>query len=195
MLTGIMFSCVDFLMLQIELWKRIIIYGLVLAGLLFALPNAFYSRVESYNDANSAIENGQDPDLFRDEQQLWFDYLPSSLVNLGLDLRGGAHLLAEVRTTDVHAQRIKSLWPDVRDVLRQKRSDIGTIRLQDSTPGVLRVKISKPEKGIKVHLLSQNDIFKLILIVLFSQKIVIQYEVSSQGKNDDSRATFRTHAQ
>ena len=132
-------------MLQIELWKRIIIYGLVLAGLLFALPNAFYSRVESYNDANSAIENGQDPDLFRDEQQLWFDYLPSSLVNLGLDLRGGAHLLAEVRTTDVHAQRIKSLWPDVRDVLRQKRSDIGTIRLQDSTPGVLRVKISKPE--------------------------------------------------
>ena len=132
-------------MLQIELWKRIIIYGLVLAGLLFALPNAFYSRVESYNDANSAIENGQDPDLFRDEQQLWFDYLPSSLVNLGLDLRGGAHLLAEVRTTDVHAQRIKSLWPDVRDLLRQKRSDIGTIRLKDSTPGVLRVKISKPE--------------------------------------------------
>ena len=92
-------------MLQIELWKRIIIYGLVLAGLLFALPNAFYSRVESYNDANSAIENGQDPDLFRDEQQLWFDYLPSSLVNLGLDLRGGAHLLAEVRTTDVHELR------------------------------------------------------------------------------------------
>ena len=104
-----------------------------------------YKRQESYNDANSAIENGQDPDLFRDEQQLWVDYLPSSLVNLGLDLRGGAHLLAEVRTTDVHAQRIKSLWPDVRDVLRQKRSDIGTIRLQDSTPGVLRVKISKPE--------------------------------------------------
>ena len=25
------------------------------------------------------------------------------------------------------------------------------------------IKISKPEKGIKVHLLSQNDIFKLIL--------------------------------
>ena len=132
-------------MLQIEIWKRILIYGLVLAGLIFALPNAFYSRVESYNDANLAIENGRDPNLFKDEQNLWFDYLPSSLVNLGLDLRGGAHLLAEVRTADVHSQRIKSLWPDVRDVLRQKRSDIGTIRLQDSSPGTLRVKISKPE--------------------------------------------------
>lgn len=122
-----------------------LICGLILAGLLFALPNAFYSRVESFNDASLAIENGQDPKLFKDEKKLWFDYLPTSLVNLGLDLRGGAHLLAEVRTTDVHAQKIKSLWIDVRDVLRQKRSDIGTIRLQDSDPGTLRVKISKPE--------------------------------------------------
>ena len=37
------------------------------------------------------------------------------------------------------------MWIDVRDVLRQKRSDIGTIRLQDSDPGTLRVKISNPE--------------------------------------------------
>ena len=122
-----------------------LICGLILAGLLFALPNAFYSRVESFNDASLAIENGQDPKLFKDEKKLWFDYLPTSLVNLGLDLRGGAHLLAEVRTTDVHAQKVQSLWIDVRDVLRQKRSDIGTIRLQDSDPGTLRVKISNPE--------------------------------------------------
>ena len=122
-----------------------VIYGLVIAGLLFALPNAFYSRVESFNDASLAIESGQDPTLFKDEKKLWFEFLPTSLVNLGLDLRGGAHLLAEVRTTDVHAQKIKSLWVDVRDVLRQKRSDVGTIRLQDSDPGTLRVKISKPD--------------------------------------------------
>ena len=122
-----------------------LIYGLVIAGLLFALPNAFYSRVESFNDASLAIENGQDPTLFKDERKLWLECLPTSLVNLCLDLRGGAHLLAEVRTTDVHAQKIKSLWVDVRDVLRQKRSDIGTIRLQDSNPGTLRVKISKPD--------------------------------------------------
>ena len=132
-------------MLVIQIWKRVLIYVLVIAGLLFALPNAFYSRVESFNDASLAIENGQDPTLFKDEKKLWLEFLPTSLVNLGLDLRGGAHLLAEVRTTDVHAQKIKSLWVDVRDVLRQKRSDIGTIRLQDSNPGTLRVKISKPD--------------------------------------------------
>ena len=33
-------------MLQIDLWKRLLIWGLVALGLLLALPNAFYSRVE-----------------------------------------------------------------------------------------------------------------------------------------------------
>ena len=165
-------------MLQIEIWKRILIYGLVLAGLIFALPNAFYSRVESYNDANLAIENGRDPNLFKDEQNLWFDYLPSSLVNLGLDLRGGAHLLAEVRTADVHSQRIKSLWPDVRDVLRQKRSDIGTIRLQDSSPGTLRVKISRPE-AMQIALEAVGTLSKPV--VSLAQAGAESLKISSDG--------------
>tara|TARA_X000000950_G_scaffold56781_1_gene68350 strand:+ start:5714 stop:7375 length:1662 start_codon:yes stop_codon:yes gene_type:complete len=165
-------------MLQIEIWKRILIYGLVLAGLIFALPNAFYSRVESYNDANLAIENGKDPNLLKDEQNLWFDYLPSSLVNLGLDLRGGAHLLAEVRTADVHSQRIKSLWPDARDVLRQKRSDIGTIRLQDSSPGTLRVKISKPE-AMQIALEAVGTLSKPI--VSLAQAGAEDLKISSEG--------------
>ena len=165
-------------MLQIEIWKRILIYGLVLAGLISALPNAFYSRVESYNDANLAIENGRDPNLFKDEQNLWFDYLPSSLVNLGLDLRGGAHLLAEVRTADVHSQRIKSLWPDVRDVLRQKRSDIGTIRLQDSSPGTLRVKISRPE-AMQIALEAVGTLSKPV--VSLAQAGAENLKISSDG--------------
>jgi Preprotein translocase subunit SecD len=31
-------------------------------------------------------------------------------VNLGLDLRGGAHLLAEVAVSDVYEQRMGALW-------------------------------------------------------------------------------------
>ena len=38
-------------MLQIDLWKRILIWGAVALGLLLALPNAFYNKVEGYNDA------------------------------------------------------------------------------------------------------------------------------------------------
>ena len=132
-------------MLFIDLWKKIVIWVVVAVGLVLALPNAFYDRVEQFNDAEKAIEVGFDTPGNRDKSGLWPSFLPSGLVNLGLDLRGGAHLLAEVKVADVYAQRMTALWPDVRDVLRPKRAIVGTIRLQKGAPDELRVKISQPE--------------------------------------------------
>ncbi len=132
-------------MLQLELWKRILIWGLVAAGLALALPNLFYTRVEQSNDANAAIEAGIDTPENQEIAGQWPSFLPSGLVNLGLDLRGGAHLLAEVKVEDVYKQRMEALWPEVRDALRDERATVGTIRLQDSEPGILRVRISQPE--------------------------------------------------
>lgn len=131
-------------MLYIDLWKRIVIIGLCALGLLLALPNAFYTRVESFNDATVALEKGVSTPENQANSTLWPSFLPSDIVNLGLDLRGGAHLLAEVKVADVYAQRIKSLWPEVRDILRKERATVGTIRLQDAPAGELRVKISNP---------------------------------------------------
>lgn len=131
-------------MLFIDLWKKVVIWVVVAMGLVLALPNAFYDRVEQYNDANTAIEVGFDTPENRDKSGLWPSFLPSGLVNLGLDLRGGAHLLAEVQVADVYAQRMTALWPDVRDVLRPERATVGTIRLQKGAPDELRVKISEP---------------------------------------------------
>ncbi|THH38261.1 protein translocase subunit SecD [Aliishimia ponticola] len=133
-------------MLQIETWKRVLIWLTVVVGLLLALPNGFYSRVESHNDAVQAIERSggvatpeQEADVAR-----WPGILPSGLVNLGLDLRGGAHLLAEVKVDDVYAARMQALWPEVRDALRPLRAEIGTIRLQQGPDDELRVRISEP---------------------------------------------------
>ena len=121
-------------MLQIALWKRFIIWILCAGGLLLALPNAFYSRVETFNDAK----------LLNDTSDKWPSFLPSSLVNLGLDLRGGAHLLAEVQVSDVYEQRMAALWPDIRDILRAERDKVGTIRLQKGKLDELRIKLSNP---------------------------------------------------
>ena len=132
-------------MLQIALWKRVLIWSVCALGLLLALPNAFYPRVEAYNDANASLEAGFSGNGIEEQAAMWPDFLPSALVNLGLDLRGGAHLLAEVQVEDVYETRIKSLWPDVRNLLREERDTIGTIRLQPSETDVLRVKISRPE--------------------------------------------------
>lgn len=129
-------------MLQIDLWKRILIWGCCALGLILALPNGFYSRVEGYNDAQQAFLLGaaEDPNA-----PSWPRFLPSSLVNLGLDLRGGAHLLAEVQVDGVYEARMKALWPELRDTLRPERATIGTIRLQKGPKDALTVKISQPE--------------------------------------------------
>jgi len=133
-------------MLQIPLWNRILIVLTLLAGLSFAMPNIFYERVERHNDAAAAIEaTGATTDALAEDLALWPSFLPSTLVNLGLDLRGGAQLLAEVQLEDVYEARMDALWPDVRDALREERAVIGTIRQQDAPPGELRVRISQPE--------------------------------------------------
>ena len=70
--------------------------------------------------------------------------MPSSLVSLGLDLRGGAHLLAEVHVQGVHAVRMELLWPQVRDALHDLRDQVGSVRRQNAAPGELRVTLTNP---------------------------------------------------
>ena len=42
-------------MLHTPLWKRLLILAIIVWGILAALPNAFYTRVEQHNDAIKAI--------------------------------------------------------------------------------------------------------------------------------------------
>ena len=133
-------------MLQIDGWKRVLIWLTVVVGLLLALPNAFYTRVETHNDAVKAIEAGADAGGLEEQVALWPGWLPSGLVNLGLDLRGGAHLLVEVKVEDVYKTRIKGMWPEIRDMLREERATVGTIRLQPSPDEELKIRVSNAEE-------------------------------------------------
>jgi preprotein translocase subunit SecD len=130
------------------LWKRTLILLICAWGIVGAIPNLFYGSVERHNDAVAAIEAASG--IATDEQAadlaLWPSFLPSALMNLGLDLRGGAHLLAEVRVEDVYKNRIDALWPEVRDALREIRDQVGNVReVPSGDPAVLRVSIANLE--------------------------------------------------
>jgi preprotein translocase subunit SecD len=130
----------------IPVWKRLIIWGLCALGVLFAVPNAFYDRVETHNDAVAAeaAAGVALPERAAD-RAMWPGWMPSALIPLGLDLRGGAHLLAEVHVADVYKSRIDFMWPEVRDTLRGLRDQVGSVRRLPGVDGVLRVGIEKPE--------------------------------------------------
>ena len=132
-------------MLNIPFFTRLVIWAAVVAGLALAAPNLFYPRVERHNDAVAAIEAaGATPERLEDAAA-WPGFLPSGLVNLGLDLRGGAYLLAEVQVEDVYAERMEALWPEMRDALREVRDEVGAIRRIDAAPDELRIRIENAD--------------------------------------------------
>lgn len=171
-------------MLNTPLWKRTLVLLICFWGILAAAPNLFYTSVEQHNDAAKAVaESGAATEEQQADLDKWPSFLPSAIVNLGLDLRGGAHLLAEVQVADVYAQRMDALWPEVRDALKDVRDQVGAVRRNPSVPGVLRVGVTNPDgvaialekiKGLATPVVSltgigQNDID----VVAEGQEIVI----------------------
>lgn len=115
------------------LLKRLGVWGICLLCLWLALPNAFYARVDAYNQTTE-IEHATD--------NSWPGWLPSSLIHLGLDLRGGAHLLAEVDVPGVMDQRLAALWPSLRDVLREEGGNSVQVRQLQAPSGEMRIAVS-----------------------------------------------------
>jgi preprotein translocase subunit SecD len=166
-------------MLQFSIWKKGLIWSLCLLGIAFATPNFFYTKVEKANDARALVEAGvvATPEMEAD-MAAWPEFLPSMLVNLGLDLRGGAHLLVEVAVADVYADRLDSMWPEVRDVLREVKDEVGSVRRQDSDPNELRVKIGESEGMPKALEVVRNLTRPVVTLTGAGSR---DFEVSNEG--------------
>src|SRR5215469_7627050 len=79
-------------MLYFQTWKLVLILGICLLGVVFALPNAFAPETVAR----------------------WPSFLPRKQVSLGLDLRGGSHLLLEVDMSAVEKERLAGLVDELR---------------------------------------------------------------------------------
>jgi preprotein translocase subunit SecD len=83
-------------MLEFPRWKQIWLWGLTLVLSALALPSLL---------SGTSIR--------------WPDSLPQPMVNLGLDLAGGSHILLEAETSQVAAQRLENMEEAVRNAMRQ----------------------------------------------------------------------------
>ncbi len=75
------------------------------------------------------------PSLFSLANAPWPSALPGPVINLGLDLAGGSHILLEANPDQVRRQRLENMEESVRAVLRraEPRIRIGDISSKDGT--------------------------------------------------------------
>src|SRR5215813_850680 len=98
-------------MLNLQRWQTIFVIGFTALAVLFALPNLLPAGV--------------------------LDHLPNwyqqSRINLGLDLRGGAHFLLEADLRSVLNERLTNLSDSVRGELRKNQVAFKEINIQGGT--------------------------------------------------------------
>ncbi len=108
-------------MLHFSRWKIVAIALVCLGGLLAALPNV----------------------LSKSTLEALPGFLPNKPLSLGLDLRGGAHLLLQMEEADLKKDWLGSLRGDVRKTLRDKRVRFSGLGV---TPDAVRVKLLEPNQ-------------------------------------------------
>ena len=86
-------------MLHFPTWKIVLILGVCALGVVFSLPNAFAPNTVA----------------------AWPNWLPKKQVSLGLDLRGGSHLLLEVDINAALRERMNGVVDTMRTKLRDAR--------------------------------------------------------------------------
>jgi len=92
--------------LQVSLWSRLVTLIILVGGILIALPNALSPEVRAKMPT----------------------FLPSSAVNLGLDLQGGSYLLLGVDFDQVMKDRVESLLGDVRASMRKAHISLTDVK-------------------------------------------------------------------
>jgi len=109
-------------MMHFQRWKLILVFGIVLAGFVYAAPNLFPAA----------------------SLQGLPSWVPHKQVNLGLDLQGGAHLLYRIDEKELIDDWLGTVRGDVREALRSNR--IGYTDLAQNVAGrTVSVRIRKPE--------------------------------------------------
>ncbi len=108
-------------MLHFQSWKILGVVLTCLIGMVLALPNLFS----------------------KETVEAWPDWLPKRQLSLGLDLRGGAHLLLAMDVNDVRKDWLESIREDARRRLRDARIGFTGLGVQG---GAVVVRLAQPDQ-------------------------------------------------
>jgi len=110
-------------------WKVITVLAVCVLGLIYALPNLLPAET---------TERWAKADLP--------GWLPTDTVNLGLDLRGGAHLLWGVETEAALRDRVEGLEDSIRQAFNEAEPRIGYRNLRVAE-GEVRLTLRDPDQA------------------------------------------------
>ncbi len=109
-------------MLHFARWKIVAITLTCLIGTLFAIPNLFS----------------------KETVQSWPDWLPKRQLSLGLDLRGGAHLMLSMDVNDIRHDWLETLRDDARRRLRDAKIGFSGLGIQG---GAVQVRVAQTDQA------------------------------------------------
>ncbi|MGQ0527605.1 MAG: protein translocase subunit SecD [Alphaproteobacteria bacterium] len=112
-------------MTRIATWKIFLILATCMLGILYTLPNVVGPDTRNWLETSLPA------------------WMPHKTVNLGLDLRGGAHLLYEVDIDSVFKERSDLLLQDMRTEMRKEK--------------IAYTRISGVPKGVRITLKDVGD--------------------------------------
>ena len=101
-------------MVYIARWQVILILAICVLGIAFSVPNFVPEKMAERIP----------------------DWLPHKQMSLGLDLRGGSHLLLEAKVDVVLKEHVEALRSDIRRLLRNAKPRIGFTGLAVTRKGV-----------------------------------------------------------
>lgn len=107
-------------MIQIPLWKRLIVLLVLVVGTFYAIPS-----------------------FLSDDTRQTHSWLPEDTVSLGLDLQGGSHLLLEVDIKTAMKDRLDLIAEDSRKTLRKNNVTFNGVQVQEKS-----LTIAFPDKMI-----------------------------------------------
>ena len=114
-------------MLHFSTWKKIAIILTCVLGVLVVLPN-FFSK---------------------ETLKQWPDWVPKPQLNLGLDLRGGAHLLLSMEAAEVRKDWLETLRDDARKRLRDAKIGFSGLGIANNNVQVRLTKVEDADAALK----------------------------------------------